>query len=392
MQSLDEKDLLNGAKKLELEAIIRLLEIGIHRDILKETILHHAARAGRVDIINVLINADVEVNFVSADGQTALIQATRNGHLEVVNSLINAGADVNYVSADGTTALMVAINEKHLNVFFALRRAGAQGNGILFKLFTYLIAHDHFRNHATSALKAQYLILLSKLPIELVDHVVDFISIKDSYRMTLKDYFSNPERKRIANYMSLLHSLQETIKKNPNFIHTLDPGIFMPLERIPSEEDIKTIKHLIELVKVPSHLASLAQKNGLILKILSSKVKNDPAFFGAILRGPVCDRNNELKQEYTRSYLSKNAPHFEEHIILTVIAGFILSEKMGLSRELSTFISLALGATLAIVTALKIRAYQKPSEPAPQTKSSLFRPSLEHIEESKEAKTAPAKK
>ena len=69
-----------------------------------------AAREGRVEAANVLVDAGADINVVDPDQHTALIIALINGHFDVAGLLIDRGADVNMTDKVGRTALMAAVD------------------------------------------------------------------------------------------------------------------------------------------------------------------------------------------------------------------------------------------------------------------------------------------
>ena len=56
-----------------------------------------------------MIQQEVDVNLIDADGETPLIKAAVGGHVECLKILLLAGADVNMEDTYGETALMKAI-------------------------------------------------------------------------------------------------------------------------------------------------------------------------------------------------------------------------------------------------------------------------------------------
>jgi len=73
-----------------------------------------AVQIGDVAVLQVLLQAGVNVNKVDAGGLTPLYMAAMWGHAAVTAALLNAGAtgDMAVVS-DGATALMVAAESGH---------------------------------------------------------------------------------------------------------------------------------------------------------------------------------------------------------------------------------------------------------------------------------------
>lgn len=61
-------------------------------------------------------------------GWTALIWAARNGRTEIVNLLLDSGANVNAITKDGFTALVHAIDNKHQETAHLLLERGANPN------------------------------------------------------------------------------------------------------------------------------------------------------------------------------------------------------------------------------------------------------------------------
>src|SRR5207249_2710320 len=86
-----------------------------------ETPLMTAARAGRVDAVNALIEAHADLKAKeSVGGQTALMWATAEGHADVVQALIKAGADVHQGSKKGFTPLLFAARNGDIETTRAL--------------------------------------------------------------------------------------------------------------------------------------------------------------------------------------------------------------------------------------------------------------------------------
>jgi ankyrin repeat protein len=68
-----------------------------------------AARAGRQDITQALIDAGFPVNSQNGSGYTALVLATYHGQLDEVMTLLQANADPCIADQNGNTALMGAL-------------------------------------------------------------------------------------------------------------------------------------------------------------------------------------------------------------------------------------------------------------------------------------------
>ncbi|KAF8724981.1 hypothetical protein HU200_020705 [Digitaria exilis] len=76
------------------------------RDANKRTALHFAAREGRTDVCQFLIDQlGLPVDPKDDDGETPLIHAARQGHLDTAKYLLDHGADPSVASSLGATAL-----------------------------------------------------------------------------------------------------------------------------------------------------------------------------------------------------------------------------------------------------------------------------------------------
>jgi ankyrin repeat protein len=94
-----------------------------------ETPLHHAARAGRVDAVNLLAWAGARINArESWNGQSALMWAAAEGHAPVVQALLDAGADLYARSNGGTTPFLFAVRKGDMASVKALLAAGVDVN------------------------------------------------------------------------------------------------------------------------------------------------------------------------------------------------------------------------------------------------------------------------
>ena len=73
------------------------------------TMLHHAAKEDRPDIIEFLVNTGCDINAEDDEGQTPLHKAAMFGNVESVKLLLEKGADANKVDNSGHTPLHIAI-------------------------------------------------------------------------------------------------------------------------------------------------------------------------------------------------------------------------------------------------------------------------------------------
>lgn len=74
-----------------------------------ETALHHAAQAGRVEAVRLLLARKADLERANGYGRTPLVLAAREmGGVQVIRALLNAGAKVAAVDKYGDTALTLA--------------------------------------------------------------------------------------------------------------------------------------------------------------------------------------------------------------------------------------------------------------------------------------------
>jgi cytohesin len=105
-----------------------------------ETPLMHAARAGNVEAVRMLLLAGAQVNArESWNGQCPLHWAAAEGHGQVVEALIEGGADIRQRSMAGTTPLLFAVRKGDTRSVNALLAAGADVNEKRFDLATPLL-------------------------------------------------------------------------------------------------------------------------------------------------------------------------------------------------------------------------------------------------------------
>jgi hypothetical protein len=87
------------------------------------TPLHLAASNGYVDIVKLLLEADFNVNIVTASSlETPLHLAAKAGHEEIVRCLLRHGADPEVRNAASETAWQVAVEERRASVVKLLMR------------------------------------------------------------------------------------------------------------------------------------------------------------------------------------------------------------------------------------------------------------------------------
>ena len=89
-------------------------------------VIHRAAAAGKVEMLEYLVSKGANVNTVSSFGETALHQAVYNQKSAAVTWLLEHGANVNATGHSGETALAVAQKNSYTAIVELLKKHGAQ--------------------------------------------------------------------------------------------------------------------------------------------------------------------------------------------------------------------------------------------------------------------------
>lgn len=91
---------------------------------LKESFLWAAAKGGHAEDCLSLLEYGADVDWISPEGDTALIAACRGGHSQVVELLLSHGAEIDQQTPDGTTALHCCVQRGDQNLAKLLLEAG----------------------------------------------------------------------------------------------------------------------------------------------------------------------------------------------------------------------------------------------------------------------------
>jgi ankyrin repeat protein len=94
------------------------------------TALHWAVQANRVEIVELLLEADADAAVPTRHGITPLSIAALDGNPVLVERLLGAGADPNETSAEGQSALMLAALNGRPEAIATLLAAGADPNAV----------------------------------------------------------------------------------------------------------------------------------------------------------------------------------------------------------------------------------------------------------------------
>ncbi|MCL4361657.1 ankyrin repeat domain-containing protein [Candidatus Dependentiae bacterium] len=89
------------------------------------TALINATYWGHRNVADLLIRKKAELNLQDNDGETAIIWASIKGNRDIVEDLIKAGANININDHDGDTALKLAEKKGHKEIVDILKKAGA---------------------------------------------------------------------------------------------------------------------------------------------------------------------------------------------------------------------------------------------------------------------------
>jgi len=126
---INEKAMADCINEGKLKEVSLFLEAGFSPDTKDKNgvpMLNISARAGNLEILQLLLRAGAQLNLQAEDrNTTAILDATMGKHKKLVNALIEAGADVNILSKDGQSALIVAIGNGYDEITEMLSKAGA---------------------------------------------------------------------------------------------------------------------------------------------------------------------------------------------------------------------------------------------------------------------------
>jgi hypothetical protein len=111
--------LICAADNGHVEVVQLLLEGGVNvewTNIFRWTALHRAAYNGHLDVCRLLLDSGAKVDPVDLWNETPLHDAARRGHLSVIKLLVERGADVRLKSENGQTARDKARIKGHRDV------------------------------------------------------------------------------------------------------------------------------------------------------------------------------------------------------------------------------------------------------------------------------------
>lgn len=88
------------------------------------------AMGSKSEIVNIFLNAGIDVNSVYSGGRTPLMVACDSGYYATVQLLLEKGADVNSVNSNGDTPLMIACAHNKIGSVQLLLEKGADINRV----------------------------------------------------------------------------------------------------------------------------------------------------------------------------------------------------------------------------------------------------------------------
>ena len=83
----------------------------------------NSARDGNSKVVELFLQAGMDVNTKNSDGQTALMLSAYSGHTDTVKLLLKHGAFINVIDKFGDSALSWAAAEDHTDIVNLLKKA-----------------------------------------------------------------------------------------------------------------------------------------------------------------------------------------------------------------------------------------------------------------------------
>ncbi|WP_367606986.1 ankyrin repeat domain-containing protein [Legionella sp. W05-934-2] len=95
-----------------------------------ETVLHKAAQAGNLDLVNFLLQKNIDINPVNRSGETPLFKAVDSGWAHISNALIDRKADITIRDAHQNSLLHRASLKGYLDIAQLLLKMNAAVNAV----------------------------------------------------------------------------------------------------------------------------------------------------------------------------------------------------------------------------------------------------------------------
>ncbi|CDW71912.1 bromodomain containing protein [Stylonychia lemnae] len=117
----------DDARSVQMVQVLKQLGVSPSQpDTLSQTALYYAAREGKNQLCDYLIENGCKVNHIDTYGQNPIFYACREGKLETVKSLIAKGSDADLVDNNGQTPIFYAIKHGKIEVVETLIEYGAK--------------------------------------------------------------------------------------------------------------------------------------------------------------------------------------------------------------------------------------------------------------------------
>lgn len=127
------KELLDAAKTGKVEVVEHLLEMGVDvntEDQLGNTALIYASKVGDSPTIDMLLTHKADVNKQNSAGATPLMLAAKYGHEHIISKLIDRGANPLITNNNGATAAVLAKAYGHRSLYYLLKKAERKADTI----------------------------------------------------------------------------------------------------------------------------------------------------------------------------------------------------------------------------------------------------------------------
>ncbi|XP_018334551.1 uncharacterized protein LOC108743474 isoform X2 [Agrilus planipennis] len=97
--------------------LFQLADVNIKAQQHGQTALMLAVSHGRLDMVNMLLDAGADINIQDEDGSTALMCAAEHGHVDIVKLFLShSDCDSSITDVDGSTALKIAMEAGHRHI------------------------------------------------------------------------------------------------------------------------------------------------------------------------------------------------------------------------------------------------------------------------------------
>lgn len=163
------------------------------------TALAYAVLNKHVEMVQLFIQAGVDINFQNCCGGTVLMESVPTGCLEIIQLLIQSGAYIDLKNINGKTALTYAAEYGHSEIVQKLLEAGA-AHGVKnshFKLGMYIDLRDKWEKTALMG-AAEY---GHSKTVQLLLRSNASIDFRDEYGKTAYDLGNNEVKSKIMNYV-----------------------------------------------------------------------------------------------------------------------------------------------------------------------------------------------